>query len=127
MKNDERRTLIKPLSVNPSSNPFMMQSHKPIFVSRGFIEHIGSRTLGTHILNVRLAGKRAILFVSILFHIGLSEAQSISDSSKANDTTVSMPISIDSIFKKPITRNITKHSIDTIVVFHTDTLRFNAN
>jgi len=68
--------------------------------------------------------KRAVLFFFILFQITLIRAQSTSDSSRHFDSTSGIPISADTAIKKSIIRKPVKSFIDTVVVYHTDSIRF---
>lgn len=71
-------------------------------------------------------GRRAILFVCILFQANMMKAQSTPDSSKKTDTVPSGAVRNDTAVLKPIARKPAKLPVDTIAVFHTDTLRFSA-
>ena len=70
--------------------------------------------------------KRAALFLFILFQINLVRAQSTPDSSRVSETTSIKPDLHDSAKIRPVIRKPAQAVIDTIVVYHTDTLRFNA-
>jgi hypothetical protein len=68
--------------------------------------------------------KSALLFVCILFQLNTMKAQSTSDSTKSVDTVLSKQPQNDTIVLKPVVRKQAKISHDSIVVLHTDTLRF---
>ncbi|HEY4935108.1 MAG TPA: DUF4271 domain-containing protein [Puia sp.] len=60
----------------------------------------------------------------ILFQISLVRAQSTSDSSRQADTISIKPVWSDSALKKPVIRKPVKVIADSLVVFHTDSIRF---
>jgi hypothetical protein len=68
--------------------------------------------------------KRAALFFFILFQFNLIRAQSISDSSRQADTISVKPVAVDTPIKYTPIRKLVKTAVDTIVVYHTDSIRF---
>jgi hypothetical protein len=68
--------------------------------------------------------KRAALFLFILFQVSLVSAQSTADSSRRTDTLSTKPESGDSAIKKPVIRKPIKAVVDSVVIFHTDSIRF---
>jgi hypothetical protein len=70
--------------------------------------------------------KLTALFLFILFQINLVRSQSVPDSSRVNDTASLKTDLHDSGRARPGIRKLAKEVIDTVVVYHTDTLRFNA-
>jgi hypothetical protein len=69
--------------------------------------------------------KRTALLLFILFQISLVRAQSTSDSSRHTDTISTKPVTGDTVILKAVTRKLFKTPVDTIVVYHTDSIRFN--
>jgi hypothetical protein len=68
--------------------------------------------------------KRTALLLFILFQISLVRAQSTSDSSRQTDTISTKPVMGDTVILKPVIRKLFKMPVDTIVVYHTDSIRF---
>jgi len=70
--------------------------------------------------------KRAILFLFILFHLSLVRAQSVPvpDSSRLADTTSGKPVLKDTAHIRPVIRKQAKAAVDSVLVYHTDSLRF---
>ncbi len=54
------------------------------------------------------------------------KSQSTPDSSKLSDTIPAKAVQNDTVILKPVVRKPARNIVDTIVVFHTDTLRFSA-
>jgi Domain of unknown function (DUF4271) len=71
-----------------------------------------------------LSTKRAALFLFILFQVSVASAQSTTDSSRQADSLSVKPVSGDSAIKKPVVRKSPKAVVDSIIVFHTDSIRF---
>ncbi len=71
-------------------------------------------------------GRRAILFVCILFQINMVRAQSTPDSTNLNDTLPAKTKQNDPAILRPAVRKPTKIPADTVAVFRTDTLRYSA-
>lgn len=82
--------------------------------------------VSNRILRYYSFGRRAILFVCILFQINMVRAQSTSDSAHLKDTIPARARQNDTSILKPAVRKPTKIPIDTIAVFRTDTLRYSA-
>ena len=70
--------------------------------------------------------KRALLFLFILFQVNLIRAQSLSDSSHLKDTVARQSVSGDSTLKKKVLKKTIQVFTDSVRVYHTDSLRFNA-
>ncbi len=71
-------------------------------------------------------GRRAILFVCILFQINMVRAQSTPDSTNLKDTVPAKTKQNDTAILRPAVRKPTKIPADTVAVFRTDTLRYSA-
>ena len=77
--------------------------------------------------------KRAALFLFILFQINLARAQTTGDSSRLADSLNGKPVAThtgpviqDTVLNKPVHRKQVKVTVDTVGVYHTDSLRFSA-
>ena len=70
--------------------------------------------------------KRTALFLFILFQINLARSQSTADSSRLPDTASIKPILNDSARARHQIRKPFMAPVDTVVIYHTDTLRFSA-
>ncbi|HCL83504.1 MAG TPA: hypothetical protein DIC22_05980, partial [Chitinophagaceae bacterium] len=77
--------------------------------------------------------KRAALFLFILFQISLARAQTTGDSSRLADSLNGKPVAThtgpviqDTVLNKPVHRKQVKATVDTVGVYHTDSLRFSA-
>jgi hypothetical protein len=98
--------------------------HKPAFFRQRGIYGMKSGAPYRDFPNVCLLGKRTVLVICILFQMNLVLGQSTTDSSRLADTTLPKPVQNDTVLLKPVIRKPAKTSVDTIVVYHTDTLRF---
>src|ERR1700675_4049795 len=96
-----------------------------LFRQRG-IRRMNPTAVNNQFSNYYAFGRRAILFVCILFQINMMRAQSTPDSSKLTDTVPARAGQIDTVILKPVIRKPSKLPVDTIAVFYTDTLRFSA-
>ena len=67
-----------------------------------------------------------MLFLIIIFQINLVRAQSAPDSNRVSDTVSTIPVQPDTVLVKPVIRKPVKPAADTIVLFHTDSLRYSA-
>ena len=67
-----------------------------------------------------------MLFLIIIFQINLVRAQSAPDSNRVSDTVSTIPVQPDTVLVKPVIRKPAKPAADTIVLFHTDSLRYSA-
>ena len=67
-----------------------------------------------------------MLFLIIFFQINLVRAQSAPDSNRVSDTVSTIPVQPDTVIVKPVIRKPVKPAADTIVLFHTDSLRYSA-
>ena len=68
--------------------------------------------------------KRAALFLFILFQVILVRAQSTADSGRVADTSSIKPVLNDTALTRPLIRKPVKAFVDTVVLYHTDSLRF---
>jgi hypothetical protein len=101
-------------------------NYKTVLFRECGIEQTKAATGYNRLFNYYSFGRRAILFFCILFQVNMSRAQSTSDSSKLIDTVPSKAVQNDTAILKPAVRKPAKLPVDTITVFHTDTLRFSA-
>jgi hypothetical protein len=76
--------------------------------------------------NIVPLAKLAALLLFISFQISLLKAQSISDSTRLPDTTSIKPVLQDTVGVKRVIKKPVKLVSDTLIVFHTDSIRFSA-
>jgi Domain of unknown function (DUF4271) len=74
-------------------------------------------------LTFQILAKRSAFLLFFLLQMSLLNAQS-TDSLHQSDTVSIKPLSSDTTTKKPVVRKLVKPVVDSIIVFHTDSIRF---
>jgi hypothetical protein len=91
-----------------------------------FFRTIGGRQILILKPNIVPLAKLAALFLFILFQISLVKAQSNSDSSRLPDTASIKPVLNDTAKIKRVIKKPVRPLIDSLIVFHTDSIRFSS-